>query len=275
MKLFEFMSDDDLNRLFSMTAEDVLKTTETKTEKPKGGYKNNNLIKVTKYVNSIWPEKDLNELYDEFGYKEHIKGIFTLDENEFKVKFPQTYATILEYYDETRRDFRTSFEAARDVCANFIVEDLFAKPFPEIYPNIRLDLNEDETRDIEKYPNSKPDYVFRNLDTGKSLRVDLKTDWTGSVISKGEYFFRGNEYREYRKYNAVALIWCPYSNKFTTLDFRKEVEGHTGIDSSKGGKQGFWADLHNNKFDDVFLNFGEKSIFLDSIVKKLDKLSRQ
>ena len=235
-----------------------------------------NLTKILDYLQKIWPSKDINELYDEFGYKEHIKGLFTLDESEFKLKFPDEYKRILEL-DKIRTDHRTPFEAARDICGNFVTEDLFIKPFNEKYSDyIKIDLNEYETRDIEKVATNTPDFIFRNLLVKKNLRFDLKTDWAGRSIREKKFFFRGYEYKEYGdKYKAVALIWCPIKNKYTIVDFREKVDGKVGIDVSKGGKEGFWADLSSYQFKDIFFNFEDGGVYLDNVIRDLCKLSKK
>lgn len=282
------MSDEDLKRLLSLSAEDIAKATETepkpkskkKTEKKeRGAYKNNNLVKVLSFVEKIYPQ-DVSELYKEFGYKDHIVGFFTLNEEEYKAKFPKTYNKIQKSYDNIRTDFRTPFEAARDICANFIVEDLFAKAFNDKYKTIRIKLNEEENRDIEKTATNLPDFIFENLETGKTLRFDLKTDWSGFAFvkdpAKRRYFLRRNEFKEYYdKYKAVVLIWLPLKNKFTFVCFDENLKGEEGVDESKGGKKGFWVDLSTNVFDDIFFDFKSNRVFVDNVVKKLDKFSRK
>ena len=284
MKISDIMSDEDLKRLLSLSAEEINEVVESKpTKKPeqkvKGTYKNNNLVKVLSFVNKVYPN-DVSELYEEFGYKDYIVGLFTLTEAEYKKIFPKAYDKIQKCYDDTRADFRTKFEAARDICANFIIEDLFAKAFNERYKTIRIKLNEDEKRDIERVATNLPDFIFENLETGKTLRFDLKTDWSGFSYTKDptkrKYFLRGKEHKDYYdKYKAVALIWLPSKNKFTFVCFDENFKGEEGVDESKGGKKGFWVDLSTNVFEEIFFDFKNKHVFVDNVVKKLDKFSRK
>ena len=218
MKLIDIMNDEDFKNLLSISTEDISKIPKTKTkkkpeQKKKGEYKNNNLVKVLSYIEKVCSQ-DITELYKEFGYKDHIVGLFTLNEEEYKTKFPKAYNKIQKSYDSIRTDFRTPFEAARDICANFIIEDLFVKAFNERYETIKIKLNEDEKRDIERTATNLPDFIFENLETGKMLRFDLKTDWSGLSFvkdpTKRKYFLRRNEFREYYdKYKAVVLVWLP------------------------------------------------------------------
>ena len=53
----------------------------------------------------------------------------------------------------------------------------------------KIDLNEYETRDIEKIATNTPDFIFRNLRDKKNLRFDLKTDWVGRSIREKKFFF--------------------------------------------------------------------------------------
>ena len=162
--------------------------------------------------------ENVDDLIEEFGYKEHIKGLFKYEESEYSKKFPKEYKRILSY-DLKRIDRRTPFETARDICANFIMEDLFIKPFNDNYKDyLNIKLNENENRDIEKVATNLPDFIFESYTTGKSLRFDLKIDWVGRTIIDKKFFFRGNEYKEYgEKYE-----WM----KETSSTARHEVTRH-------------------------------------------------
>ena len=241
-------------------------------------YTNSNFAKVVSFVDNVYT-KSVKDTCDEFGYRDHIVGLLTLSENVYKYRFPDTYKTIIDYYDG-RCDFRTPFECCRDICANFIVEDLFRKPINEKhFPSLYIRLNENETRDIEKYPTSLPDFIYINQENKKAIRVDLKLDWGGYACqknrSKRKYFFRGRENEVYKKNDALALIWSPYKNKFTIVDFRENIVGMEGTDSSKGGKEGFWVSLENNVFEDIYFNYKENSIFMDNVIRRIDKLAKQ
>ena len=142
---------DDIDVLLSATANDILGKNETK---PQTKSKTSNFTKVLQYVKKNYP-KDVDDLIEEFGYKEHIKGLFKYEELEYKKKFPKEYKRIINF-DLKRIDKRTPFEAVRDICANFIMEDLFIKPFNENYKDfLNVKLNEDEKRDIEMLYNRK------------------------------------------------------------------------------------------------------------------------
>ena len=130
--------------------------------------KTSNFTKVLQYVKKNYP-KDVDDLIEEFGYKEHIKGLFKYEESEYKKKFPKEYKRIINF-DLKRIDKRTPFEAVRDICANFIMEDLFIKPFNENYKDfLNVKLNEDEKRDIEMFATNLPDFIFESYTTGKTL----------------------------------------------------------------------------------------------------------
>lgn len=235
-------------------------------------YKNKNFGKVMKYLSKNFPRKSVEDFCKDFGYMEHIKGVLTLEEEEFKVKFPEVYKKIQKSYTNKRSDFRSSFETARDICSNFIMEDLLKESINKTFPFIKISLNKDEKRDIEYRPSNLPDFIFENEDTNKKIMFDLKIDWNGKSITKKIFFFRGDEKDDYKNYGALALIWCPENNKFTFVDFRKEVDGDEGIDNSKGGKKGFWAKLDKNIFDEIY--FGERT-FLNKMIEQLDKFSRK
>lgn len=264
---------DDIDVLLLTSVKEMLEKNEIKPQ-TKSKSKISNLTKVLQYVKRNYP-KDLDELIEEFGYKEHIKGLFKYEESEYSKKFPKEYKRILSY-DLKRIDRRTPFETARDICANFIMEDLFIKPFNDNYKDyLNIKLNENENRDIEKVATNLPDFIFESYTTGKSLRFDLKIDWVGRTIIDKKFFFRGNEYKEYgEKYQAVALIWCPTKNKYTFVDFRKKVKGELGFDKSKGNKEGFWADLSGYKFKDIYFNFND-GVYIDNIIRDLEKLSKK
>lgn len=246
--------------------------TENRGTAGKPRYKNSNFRKVVNYLLENFPEKTVGDFCDRFGYTDHIKGLLTMEEPDFKEKFPDDYSNIQEKYDKTRKDFRSAFETARDICSNFIMEDLLADSINKSFSSVKVRTNEDEKRDIEAKATNKPDFVFTNLDTGKEIMFDLKIDWFGKVIKKKKFFFRGHEDSDYRKYGAVALIWCPVKNRFTFVDFRKDVKGERGTDESKGGKEGFWADLEKNTFGEIY--FGD-NVFLDHMIQQLDRFSRK
>ena len=121
---------DDIDVLLLTSVKEMLEKNEIKPQ-TKSKSKISNLTKVLQYVKRNYP-KDLDELIEEFGYKEHIKGLFKYEESEYSKKFPKEYKRILSY-DLKRIDRRTPFETARDICANFIMEDLFIKPFNDNY----------------------------------------------------------------------------------------------------------------------------------------------
>lgn len=243
---------------------------EDKNVKPK--YKNSNYKKVITYLNKTFPEKTISDFCDEFGYKDYIKGLFIFEEKEYRKNFEKAYNKITSSFDKTRRDFRSPFETARDICSNFIMEDLLLNMINKNFPFLSVTINEEENRDIEENVSSMPDFIYTNTDTGSIIRFDLKIDWLGKSMKTNKFFFRAHEEIDYKKYQAAALIWCPTKNRFTFVDFRGNIKGERGIDETKGGKEGFWADLSDNKFCEIY--FG-KSVFLDDMLKRLDRLSRK
>lgn len=243
---------------------------ENKNEKPK--YKNSNYRKVQSYLKKTFPDKTISDFCDEFGYKDHIKGLLTISEEDYKKTFENVYNKINSTFDKKRCDFRTPFETAKDICSNFIMEDLLVNTINERFQSISFSLNEDENRDIEAKVSNMPDFIYTNKDTGSTIRLDLKIDWTGKSMKELQFFFRLNEEEDYRKHKAVALIWFPSKNRFTFVDFREKVNGVRGTDKTKGNKEGFIADLYGYKFGEIY--FG-KSVFLDDMIKRLDRLSRK
>ena len=63
---------DDIDVLLSATANDILEKNEIK---PQTKSKTSNFTKVLQYVKKNYP-KNVDDLIEEFGYKEHIKGLF-------------------------------------------------------------------------------------------------------------------------------------------------------------------------------------------------------
>lgn len=245
--------------------------TDKKGTAGKPRYKNSNYKKVITYLNKTFPEKTISDFCDEFGYKDHIKGLLILDEEEYKKNFKKTYNKITSSFDKKRRDFRSPFETARDICSNFIMEDLLLNMINKNFPFLSVTLNEEENRDIEENVSSMPDFIYTNTDTGSVIRFDLKIDWYGKSMKEMKFFFRAHEEVDYKKHQAAALIWCPTKNRFTFIDFRGDVKGERGTDETKGGKEGFWGDLEGTKFGEIY--FG-KGVFLDDMLKRLDRLSR-
>lgn len=239
----------------------------------KGRYgKSHNLARVAGWLEENYPDRSIGDFCREFGYNEHITALLTLDESGFKSAHPDAYGTINRCYDNIRTDVRTPYEAARDICSNFIMEDIFSSEINRAFPWIKVSTNEEEERDIDAKPTNLPDFIFENEDTGKSVRFDLKIDWSGKAETKRKFFFRRNERHDYGEYGALALIWCPTRNKFTFVDFRKFVAGEEGKDASKGNKDGFWADLEKNLFEEMHLG---RTVFLNHMVQRLDKLSKK
>jgi len=233
--------------------------------------RNNNYSKVVSYLNSVFHDRTIEDFCYEFGYKDYIRGLLTFDEEEFSKKFEKEYKRIVKSFDKKRRDVRSPFDTARDICSNFIMEDLLVQNINRTYPDVEITLNEKEKRDIETEVSDLPDFIFTNLDNNSKIRFDLKIDWNGKFIKHKKFFFRGNEDKEYKKFGAVALIWCPAKGRFTFVDFRGEVKGERGIDETKGGKEGFWANLEDLSIGEIY--FG-KSLFLDDMLRRLDRLSR-
>lgn len=246
--------------------------TENKGTAGKPRYKNSNYKKVLSYLKKTFPEKNITDFCNEFEYKDHITGLLVLEEGEYKKYFKETYDKIANSFDKKRRDFRSPFETARDICSNFIMEDLLLNMINKNFPFLSVTLNEEENRDIEESVSSMPDFIYTNTDTGAVIRFDLKIDWSGKSMKDMKFFFRAHEEIDYKKHQAAALIWCPTKNRFTFVDFREDVKGERGTDETKGDKEGFWADLSGNKFVEIY--FG-KSVFLDDMLRRLDRLSRK
>lgn len=231
-----------------------------------------NFEKVAIYLKKNYPDKSVGDFCDEFGYRDHIKGILTLDEETYRRVFSDSYARVCTSYSRVRMDSRSPFVTARDICANFIMEDLLASTINRTFPNITVSTNEEEERDIESMASNLPDFIYTNTDTGNTIMFDLKIDWYGVTVKSKKFFFRGNECVDYRRYGAAALIWCPNINRFAFIDFRGDVSGEYGTDETKAGKQGFWANMERCPFGEIY--FG-KNVFLDHMVKQLDRLSKK
>lgn len=180
---------------------------------------------------------------ERLGYSESNLLILEGDEHELRQKYPNVYSALLSCVHN--KDSRTYLEYAQDLVASWVFEDYIMDKLSTAGLEIEK-AGADKNRTILAHANVSADSDYSVQWEGKSVLLELMSDYTGYWARTGCIDLRDSKYLKLERNRSLFLGISTQDRKFIFLDFNYDIPARY-ISSHRpyGGKPAFQIRMNN------------------------------
>ncbi len=180
---------------------------------------------------------------ERLGYSESNLLILEGNELELRQKYPNVYNNLLSC--SHNKDHRTYMEYAQDLVASWVFEDFIMNELESAGLEIEK-AGADKNRTILAHANVSADSDYSVQWEGKSVLLELMSDYTGYWARTGCIDLRDSKYLKLERNRSLFLGISTQDRKFIFLDFNYDIPARY-ISSHRpyGGKPAFQIRMNN------------------------------